>query len=355
MKKLTAIILIAGVPLILYRAAGGLGAVTSLSDYQPWGLVKALNIFTGAAFAAGSFVVAAAVHVFGLKRLKPVVRPALMMGFVGHGFVLIALLYDVGRPLDVWRILTNPQPNSALLWTAVCEVVYTTVMAVELFGGNALAKLKGPLAILAASIAIVYQATLGTLLLAPSNRISSLWYSPALPLNFLLTAMLAGIGAVMAGTYLSDRAGRRVYYIEYTRGVGWTMFVLIVLSLALRLGDLFMGGALVCNSGACTSGMMRWYAAELGIGLVLPAALLLSPDVRRRRRGLMGAALLVMAGVVMNRLGVTIVGWVNPPGASYFPSGLEILASIYFVLSAASVYWLLDGGMRDDKAAPAVD
>jgi len=350
MKKPFVIILLAGLPLMAYRAFAGLGAVTALTDIQPWGLVKAANIFTGAALAAGSFTVAACVYVLGIKRLKPLVPHALLMGFIGHGFVLTALLYDVGRPLDVWRVVTNPQPHSALLWTAWCEAAYTTVMAVEIFGGARLERLKAPLAVVAAALAVMYQSTLGTLFLASPHRISSLWYSPSLPLQFLLSALAAGIGTLVIATYLADRAGRRVFDIGYIKGAGWTMFALLAGMFALRLGGLFMGGGLTCTLPDCDGPVVRWYVAELGFGVVLPAAMLLSGDVRRRRRGIAGVSVLVIFGVFMNRLGVTIIGWPHPAGVRYFPSALEFLASGYFILAAVTLYWHFDGRLAEKKS-----
>jgi len=360
MRRAVNILLVLGAAIVVYRAFAGLGAVTALSDAQPWGLVKAVNIFTGAALAAGSFTVAAAVYVFGLRHMKQLVRPALLMGFIGHGFVLLALLYDVGRPLDVWRIITNPQSHSALLWTAWCELAYTTVMFVELLPDitgkrtgliRAVERAKPALVVFAATLAVVYQSTLGTLFLASPHRISPLWYSPTLPAQFFVSAAAAGLAAVVFEAYASDRACRRLFDIDYIKGIGWIMFGLLVIYLTLRLGELFMAGALICAMGtSCLGGHPVWLAFELGLGFALPAFMLLFGYVRNRRRGLVWVSLFVMTGVLMNRVGVTIIGWENPPGEAYSPSALEWLSSAFFVLAAVAIYWRLSGRLIHDVA-----
>ena len=279
MKWVVRALLALGIALMTYRAAAGLGAVTALTDYQPWGLVKAVNIFTFATLAAGSFAVAASVYVFGLVRLRPLVRPALTMGFVGHSFVLVALLYDVGRPLDVWRVITNPQPHSALLWTAWCEVVYTSVMALELLpeylktqGGlsRSLSVVKVPLVILSASFAVVYQSTLGTLFLVSPHRVSPLWYSPHLPALFFLSALAAGLGMLIMESYISDRAGRRPAEPAVTRYLAGSMCFVLAVYLVLRLSDLYTRGMFACAGVGCGRVQAVWLGTEIIAGAGIP-------------------------------------------------------------------------------------
>ena len=59
-RKVVSLILFLGVVAVLYRLFMGLGYVSALSDAQPWGLTKSLNILSGAALAAGGSLVAIA-------------------------------------------------------------------------------------------------------------------------------------------------------------------------------------------------------------------------------------------------------------------------------------------------------
>ena len=80
------------------RFTKGLGAVTNLSDQFPWGLWIGFDLLCGVGLAAGAFTLTAVVHLFNLKRFEPIVRPTLLTGFLGYGFVIVALLLDLGQP-----------------------------------------------------------------------------------------------------------------------------------------------------------------------------------------------------------------------------------------------------------------
>jgi Ni/Fe-hydrogenase subunit HybB-like protein len=56
------------------RFVHGLGAVSNLSDAAPWGLWIGFDVMGGVALAAGGFVLAATVYIFGLERYRPFVH-----------------------------------------------------------------------------------------------------------------------------------------------------------------------------------------------------------------------------------------------------------------------------------------
>jgi Ni/Fe-hydrogenase subunit HybB-like protein len=95
------LILLVGSVITVLRFTGGLGAVSNLSDYNPWGLWIGFDLLVGVALAAGGFVTSAACYIFGLKRYHSAVRPAILTAFLGYALVVFALHYDVGRP---WRL-----------------------------------------------------------------------------------------------------------------------------------------------------------------------------------------------------------------------------------------------------------
>ena len=73
------------------RFARGLGATTALSDATPWGFWIAFDVMSGVALAAGGFVVAATVYIFGRPRYRPFVRPAILTAFLGYLAVAVPL------------------------------------------------------------------------------------------------------------------------------------------------------------------------------------------------------------------------------------------------------------------------
>jgi formate dehydrogenase iron-sulfur subunit len=76
---------LAGLVAVILRLFMGLGATTDLNDGVPWGLWKVLNMIAGVALATGGFVLAFCVHVLGVKSWKPLLRPALLVAFLGYG------------------------------------------------------------------------------------------------------------------------------------------------------------------------------------------------------------------------------------------------------------------------------
>jgi Ni/Fe-hydrogenase subunit HybB-like protein len=97
----TAGIFLLGFWLTYLRFTGGLGAVTNLDQNNPWGFWIGLDLLCGVALAAGGYTTAAAVEIFGMKKYHAALRPAILTGFLGYSMVVLALVYDVGRP---WRL-----------------------------------------------------------------------------------------------------------------------------------------------------------------------------------------------------------------------------------------------------------
>jgi len=129
---ISAIIIIVGLVLTYLRFTKGLGAVTNLDDTNPWGIWIGFDLLTGVALAAGGYVTAAAVEIFGMKKYHSAVRPAILTGFLGYSLVVFALLYDVGRP---WRL---PYPffisqgvTSVMFEVGACVALYLTVLFLE--------------------------------------------------------------------------------------------------------------------------------------------------------------------------------------------------------------------------------
>ena len=109
----------------------GLGAVTALSDATPWGFWIAFDVMSGVALAAGGFVVAATVYVFGMEKYRPFVRPAILTALLGYIAVAVGLLYDLGLPWHIWHPIIYPQYHSVLFEVAMCVILYLTVLSLE--------------------------------------------------------------------------------------------------------------------------------------------------------------------------------------------------------------------------------
>ena len=103
-NALEAGILSVGAAVTFVRFSQGLGAVTNLSNTNPWGLWIGVDVLCGVALAAGGYTLGVAFHVFDLKEYRPLVRPAILTGFLGYLVVVVGLLFDLGRPWGGSRI-----------------------------------------------------------------------------------------------------------------------------------------------------------------------------------------------------------------------------------------------------------
>ncbi|NLC38422.1 MAG: polysulfide reductase NrfD, partial [Clostridia bacterium] len=85
------------------RFTKGLGAATNLSDQVPWGLWIAFDVISGVALAAGAFITAAVIYIFNRKKFLPLLRPAILTGFLGYVLVALGLIFDLGKYYYIWH------------------------------------------------------------------------------------------------------------------------------------------------------------------------------------------------------------------------------------------------------------
>ncbi len=355
---------------IVARYTGGLAAVTNLSDAYPWGLWIGIDVATGVALAAGGFTSAALAHIFGRHAYESVTRPALLTAVLGYTFVSLALLVDIGRSWTIWHPIVYHQGNSVLFEVAMCVVTYLHVLYIEFipivaeqYKGRV--RLPGPLAVLnrpvdsllgladaildkvmwvfiiaGVVLSCMHQSGLGSLLLIAPTKVHPLWYTPILPLLFLMSAIAVGFpmiilenGLASASFDLQDESGVLASLSRFT-------IFLLGAYLVVKIGDLFARGAHVHLWEGTTQS--KAFLVEMIFGVIAPWCLLLSSRVRRSRRGLFIVAALIVGGVALNRVNVFLVSF-RPPYAeiSYFPSIGELVITAGFIAALMLVYRIL--------------
>lgn len=80
------------------------------------------------------------------------------------------------------------------------------------------------------------------------------------------------------------------------------------------------------------------FLIEMGLGVVLPIAILMFRKVRTSERGLVVASFFVVLGFVMYRLNVSITGMEAAAGVRYLPSWMEIVVSFGLVSIGMAVF-----------------
>ncbi|MAG35783.1 MAG: Ni/Fe-hydrogenase cytochrome b subunit [Dehalococcoidia bacterium] len=318
------------------RFARGLGAVTNLSDAIPWGLWISVDVLTGVALAAGGFTIAAVVHLAGVKRYEPLARPAVLTAFLGYLMVILALMFDLGRPWNIWRPIFFWQPHSVMFEVGWCVMLYTLVLTLEFsplplersglrralrFTRWALV----PLAILGGVLSTLHQSSLGALFLVVPDKLHPLWYSPLLPAYFLMSAVAAGLGMVILESKLSGRFLHHEVEHRVLASLATPAAAVLSLYFVLRLGDLAGRGAFLELADSLPQVIA--FSVEIAAGVVAPIVLFLIPAVKNSTRGLLVPAVLVVGGLLLNRINVGIIGLANLAGEVYIPAWTEFVVT----------------------------
>jgi Ni/Fe-hydrogenase subunit HybB-like protein len=348
-KALLVVILLAGVYAAFVRYTRGLGAATHLSDLFPWGLWIGFDVLCGVMLAAGGFLLTATVHLFNLKKFKPIIRPTLLTAFLGYLLVVVALLFDLGRPYRIWHPLVMWNPHSVMFEVAWCVVLYTTVLALE-FAPIAFKGLSSgrwstirhavaiPLVIAGVILSTLHQSSLGSLYLIVPDKLHPLWYSPLLPVFFFISAVAVGLAMTIFESWMSSKAFGKQLELPLLQSLGRVLLVVLGVYAVLRFEDLLMRGTLpmLLHPGYETD----LFYLEVAMGLVLPIGLLMIPRIRETASGLYLCSVLVLLGFVTNRLNVSITGMEAAARVRYIPKWTELAVTASIIAAGFAIFAL---------------
>ena len=359
---ISGIIIIVGLIVTVLRFTRGLGAVTNLDNNNPWGLWIGFDLLCGVALAAGGYTTSSACYIFGLKRYHSAVRPAILTAFLGYFFVVVALLYDVGRP---WRlpypIFLSQGTSSLLFEVALCVFLYLTVLFIEFSPAalewlgwhkvrNLVVRLTLALTVFGVILSTLHQSSLGALYLIAPSKLHPLWYSIYLPLFFFVSSIFAGLSMVImesspAHRYFHDKMDET--HIRESDGV---TFGFAKAAAFIMMGYVFMKmiGLAVDNSWHyLATGWGAWYLVEI-VGFVALPSFMYAIGVREKNiRLIRRAAVWTVIGVVLNRLNVSLIAfnWQLPLSERYFPSWMEFVITLFVITLGITAYRFITSRM----------
>jgi Ni/Fe-hydrogenase subunit HybB-like protein len=339
-RVIFSVIMALGLYAAFVRIGRGLGGVTNLTDDFPWGLWVGFDILVGVGLAAGGFVIAATVHIFNIKRYRPIARPAILTAFLGYLLVIFALMFDLGRPDRIWHPLVMGNPHSVMFEVAMCVMLYTMVLALEFsplvfkrigwqWPVRVIHSVYIPIVILGVLLSTLHQSSLGTLYVIVPTKLHPLWYTPLLPVFFFISAIAAGLAMTIFESYLSYRAFGRRLEPHLLRGLARVIVVLLAVLLVWKVQNLAERGSLHYVFEPGTESVMFW--GEMLLGIALPMVLLMFARVRESNDGIFFAAMLTIMGFILGRLNVAITGIMGASGTVYVPSWMEFSLTIAIV------------------------
>ncbi len=339
-----------------YRFVNGIGSVANLSNGYPWGIWIAIDVVVGTAIGCGGYAVGLLVYILNKGKYHPLVRPAVLTSLLGYGLAVIAVVIDLGRfwslwkvPIYVWRWSHSPQ-----LEVALCVAAYAMVLVIELspalfeklrsgaasgtkrFAEGALRLLeKNFFWILALGLLLptMHQSSLGTMLLLPGPKVHPLWFTPWLPLLFVVNCIIIGFAVVtLEATFSAVAFGRpretrmlaALLQVAAWVALGWAAFRVIVVALSGKLGYLASGYGVA-------------FLAEVGL-LVVAGVMLLSEERRSQPVWQVRAAILLLLGGIVHRVNTYLVAFRPGSHFSYFPAVPELLITFGIIAAEVAIY-----------------
>ncbi|MFO8072750.1 MAG: Ni/Fe-hydrogenase cytochrome b subunit [Polyangia bacterium] len=354
--------------IVYFRFFHGLGSVTNLSDDTPWGIWVGFDILAGIGLAAGGFVMAAAVYVFGLEKYRPLVRISILTALLGYMLFIVGLILEIGRPWNIWRCLVNWNIHSPLFEVAWCVMLYTTVLILEFsqvvferFGWTRMQRLfrrvSVPLVIIGVLLSTLHQSTLGTLFTIVPHKLHPLWYSPILPVHFFVSCIAAGLAMVCFEAFLSWRFLKHAPRMDLLPNLARVMVVVLIVYAVLRVEDLALRGALPAAFEPGMAAMLFWLENLLFV--LVPIAIVFFSGRGMTPLTLFVTSFSAVLGFIMHRFNVAVTGMQLVEPSGYFPSWMEFVVSIAlvmagFVAAGLAVRWFPIHAARKPAAPGSV-
>ncbi|MFQ6104288.1 MAG: NrfD/PsrC family molybdoenzyme membrane anchor subunit [Candidatus Glassbacteria bacterium] len=392
-----AILLVLGLWSLFYRLLAGLGASTNLNDAWPWGIWISFKLCMVPMGGCG-FVMAALVYIFGIEKLRPLLRLGVLCGMLLYAAFVILLIADLGLPWRIYHPIYMWQPESIMFEIAWCVMLYLTVLIMEflpnvaerlpnlahlirmvvmvitgvvvvmivaVFGKSiaaigvailALAIIAGGayrrgwdlshtivvvLVIEGIILSVLHQSSLGSLFLITKHKMEALFFSPLIPFFFFITSITGGLALLMSvGIATSWAVNRKIEMPVYQQIAGYLPYVL-AFYLVFRVMDIVIRGNAFDAFEPTITTSIFWF--EILIGVVAPMTLYLLPDVLRSERGIFWTSVLVVFGLWENRFIWTLLGQhpFSMSGQSYFPSFMEFMILILMVILLGITYRFL--------------
>jgi len=312
-----------------YRFIYGLGAVTNLNNDWPWGLWIGFDLLCGIALAGGGFSTALIVHVLHKDKYLPIARAALLTSLLGYIISLVSLFLDIGRWFNFWRPFFYWGFHSVLFEVTIQVLEFGDIFF-EKVKFPALKKILGymmtPLLILGIVLPSLHQSSLGSLYIVAVDKLYPLWWSMLIPFFFVWSAFFLGPAMVtVEGTLAAKAYGRNPELPVFQSMTKVTMWMMIIYFIVKMIDLNYRGVFGMAFNGSHESNM---FLIEMIVFILLPIFMYAIPSIRTRLWGVVTASLLVVVGVVFNRMNVVFTGMAKSVGSSYFPSIWELLITI---------------------------
>jgi Ni/Fe-hydrogenase subunit HybB-like protein len=340
-------VVFAGLFLILIRFLFGLDQITEASNEQPWGLFLSWGLFSAVPFSGAGFVMGTAVYIFNLKRYKPIVKNAILLGFLGYLFAVIFLMIDLGRPWRIYYPMFISFGTASVMFLVAWHVaLYLSVQLFEFcptifawLGCKNLRKLAISatlgLTIFGVMLSTLHQSALNAMFLLAPGKLHPLWYTIYLPWLAFISAIGAALSLLiivskLTTIYLRNRTDEEYLSSidDITIGLGKAASFVFFTYLGLRLIS-------VTHEGAWTyinTPFGHWFLIEIFLFGIVP--FLYYYGVQNKNVLLIRyAAVLSATAIVMNRLNISLIAfnWQLPDRELFYWKEMIVVAAVIII------------------------
>jgi Ni/Fe-hydrogenase subunit HybB-like protein len=332
----------------LTRFIFGLGVTTNLNDTTPWGLWIGFDVMGGVALAAGGFVITAIFYIMKREEFQPLVKPAVLTAFLGYLAVMFGLIFDLGLPWNIWSILIHWNPHSPLFEVGWCVILYSTVLLLEfspvpLENFSRYAKIRSFLmkfrfifVLLGIMLSTLHQSSLGSLFLVMPFKLHPLWYSNILPVQFFISAIALGLMMVAFESQVTHWLYHRKSETNLIAKLGKATVWILLIYFIIKMTDIIISDEFTMIFNGSWESYL--FIIEMLISVIIPVIIFTVPRLRQTNHMQWVGSLMVVIGMVFNRINVGGLTMLSTTGDSYIPSWMEIAISLGVVSAAVLVF-----------------
>lgn len=294
------------------------------------------------------------------KRYKPIVKSALLLGFLGYLFAVIFLMIDLGRPWRIYYPMIISWGTASVMFLVAWHVaLYPTVQLFELcptilawLGLKDLRKLAVSatlgLTIFGVMLSTLHQSALNAMFLLAPGKLHPMWYTSYLSWLAFISAIGAALSLLIMVSKLNTIYMRKVASEEYlssiddiTLGLGKAASLVFFTYLGMRLVSITHEGAwkyLNTEFG-------HWFLVEILIFFAVPFLYLYGVQ-NKNLKLIQYTAVLAAIGIVMNRLNISLIAfnW-NLPGREvlelFYWKEMTVVAAV-IIIQILTYRWIVN-------------
>jgi Ni/Fe-hydrogenase subunit HybB-like protein len=318
------------------------------SNVIPWGMPIVLTIYL-IGLSAGSLILSSLTYVFGKEEYRPIARIAVFLAIVLIFGAMLSIAVDLGRPEKFWRLFMFFYLNNMKSLFAINGILYGGYFVISLvYLGIVMAnqmKAARIMGIVAVGWAVLVHMGTGAIFGFIAAR--EAWFSPIKPLEFLAAALASGMALLIVAVVLTLLFSGRNVKKEMVASLGRLLVMFIIVLLVLIIVDKLTH--LYSPHREATlymlAGHYSWifWGLQIGMGAVIPLAVLFNPRLSHTIRWVALAATSVVIGVFFERYYLVIPGAAYPQ--PYYPGKIEGVWGALSSFALTPVEMVLSVGM----------